>query len=85
MGRKARLHSASKTELVENLRGLLERGDSMSMLFMTVRTTSYGLIAGVLPEELVLDFAHGKWRGFFEPSRFRTFCRRGVELSCWAA
>jgi hypothetical protein len=46
----------------------------MSMLFMTVRTTSCGLIAGVVQEGLVLDFAHGTWRGFFEPRRFRIFC-----------
>ena len=47
----------------------------MSMLFMTVRTTSCAMIAGVVPDSVVLDFAHGTWRGFFEPRRFRVFCR----------
>jgi hypothetical protein len=68
------VHSASRAELIENLGALLERGNSMSMLFMTVRSTSCGMIASVVPEELVLDIAHGTWRGFFEPRRFRNFC-----------
>ena len=33
------------------------------------------MIAGVVSESLVLDFAHGTWRGFFEPRRFRAYCR----------
>jgi hypothetical protein len=40
------MNSAARSELIAKLDQLLEHGDSMSMLIMTVRNTSKGLIAG---------------------------------------
>ncbi len=78
------MHSASKAELVAHLNRLREHGDTMSMLFMTVRTTSDGMVAGVIPGvSLVLDFAHGPRRGLIDSFRFSRFCRNLRLRSSW--
>jgi hypothetical protein len=78
------VHSASKAELVGYLEALRERGDAMSMLFMTVRTTSHGMIAGVIPgRSLVLDYVHGPWRSLRDSIRFSLFCRSRKLQSTW--
>jgi hypothetical protein len=66
------------------LNHLREHGDTMSMLFMTVRTTSDGMVAGVVPGvSLVLDFLHGPRRGLINSFRFGRFCRGRRLRSSW--
>ena len=77
------MHAASRTELIDFLGALRDRSDRMSMLFMTVRTTNHGMIAGVVPNSLALDYVHGPSRSMIESIRFGLFCRSRKLRSTW--
>lgn len=79
------VHSESRAELVGYLSALRERGNDLSMLFMTVRTTNHGMIAGVVPGSLVLDLVHGPSRSLVASLRFSLFCRGRGLRSSWEA
>ena len=77
------MHATSRAELVEYLGALRDRGDVMSMLFMTVRASNHGMIAGVAAGGLALDYLHGPSRSLIESIRFGIFCRSRKLRSVW--
>jgi len=75
------MNSAARSDLTEHLEHLKEHGNSMSMLFITVRNTSNGLLAGITDEGLSLDYAKAGWMDLSRTSRFKSFCKsRGFAL-----
>lgn len=63
-----------------------EHGNTMSMLFMTVKTTTDGMLAGVVDRELKLDYPRAGFWDFARSSRFLAFCHRTnllVTKECW--
>lgn len=73
------MNSSARSDLIRELEHLLEHGTSMSMLVMTVRNTSNGLIAGLDGEALSLDYVIAGWLDFPRTRRFKSFCsQRGL-------
>ena len=70
------MHPSSKVQLSEQLKHMQELGTTMSMLFMTVRTTRDGMLAGVVERELKLDYPRAGFMDFARAGRFLTFCKR---------
>jgi hypothetical protein len=69
------MHPKSKEELITQLRQMRELGTTLDMLTMTVKTTSHGMIAGVVDRELKLDYPHAGWLDIIRLYRFLSFCR----------
>jgi len=69
------MNSAARSELIKQLEHLKENGDRMSMLVMTVRNTSNGLLAGITDEGLSLDYPKAGWLDFARSNRFKSFCK----------
>ena len=70
------MNSSARSELIRELEHLLEHGTSMSMLVMTVRNTSNGLLAGVNGDVLSLDYVIAGWLDLSRTQRFKSFCRQ---------
>ncbi len=70
------MHPSSRDELVENLTHLREHGNNVTLLFVTVQTTSDGLIAGVDEKgSLQLHYPQGGLFDFRRVRSFLSFCR----------
>lgn len=69
------MNGAARTELIGKLEHLKEHGDRMSMLVITVRSTSNGLLAGITAEGLSLDYPKAGWLDFVRSNRFTSFCK----------
>jgi len=73
----ATMHPISFDELVEKLTQMREFGNSTMMLFVTVRTTSDGLLAGLNEgRALELQYPRAGIFDFVRVLRFVRFCRR---------
>lgn len=48
----------------------------MSMLIMTVRNTSNGLIAGIVGDVFSLDYPRAGWLDIFRTRSFESFCKQ---------
>ena len=70
------VHPKSKEELIAELRQMREVGTTLSMLVMTVKTTSHGMLAGVVDGDLKLDYPRAGWLDIVSPYRFLSFCHR---------
>ena len=70
------MNNVALKELINELEHLLENGNDMSMLVMTVRNTSNGLLAGVCDSEICLDYPKSGWLDFLRTNRFLAFCKR---------
>lgn len=68
------MNSSARSALVRELEHLRQHGTSMSMLVMTVRNTSNGLLAGVDADILSLDYPIAGWLDFTRTRSFRSFC-----------
>jgi hypothetical protein len=64
----------ARNELVRELELLKQHGTSMSMLVITVRNTSNGLLAGNNRGEFSLDYPVAGWLDFMRIRSFRSFC-----------
>jgi len=75
------MNTEARTYLLRALEHMQQHGDPMSMLVMTVRGTSDGLMAGIKAREFSLDYPHSGWLDFVRVQRFATFGRtRGLSL-----
>lgn len=70
------MNNVALTELVKELEHLLLNGTDMSMLVMTVKNSSNGLLAGKCGSELCLDYPKSGWLDIFRSNRFLSFCKR---------
>jgi len=68
------MNSGARSDLVRELEHLLQHGTSMSMLVMTVRNTSNGLLAGISDNVLSLDYPIAGWLDFVRTRNFKSFC-----------
>lgn len=59
---------------MRELEYLQQHGTSMSMLFVTARNTSCGMVAGIDEGTFTLDYVKARWIDFLGPKRFRAFC-----------
>jgi hypothetical protein len=77
------MNSTARSELIAQLDHLLEKGDSMSMLVITVRNTSNGILAGLRSGLISLDYPKAGWLDIVRTCRFKAFCKsRGFEMQC---
>lgn len=75
------MNSTARSELIAQLDHLLNHGDSMSMLVITVRNTSNGILAGLRNDSISLDYPKAGWLDIVRTRRFKTFCKsRGFEM-----
>jgi len=75
------MNSTARRELIQKFDQLLEHGDSMSMLIMTVRNTSNGLMAGLAKNAISLDYPKAGWLDIARTRKFKAFCKaRGFEV-----
>jgi hypothetical protein len=73
------VNPTARADLIRELEYLQQHGTSMSMLFVTARGTSCGLVAGIDEGTFTLDYVRADWLDFFGPMRFKAFCRsRGL-------
>lgn len=73
------MNLSARTELIRELEYLQAQGTSMSMLFVTARDTSCGLVAGIDATAFTLDYVRAGWLDFSGPRRFKLFCmNRGL-------
>jgi hypothetical protein len=70
------MHEIGRGELIAELSHMQQHGTSMSMLVMTVRNTSNGLLAGVVDGVFSLDYPIAGWLDFLRTQRFKSFCKR---------
>ena len=71
-------HSA-RTELIRELEYLQQHGTTMSMLLVTARSTSFGVVAGINDATFTLDYVQSGWLDLLGPRRFKSFCEgRGL-------
>jgi hypothetical protein len=71
-------HSA-RTDLIRELEYLQQHGTAMSMLFVTARSTSCGLVAGINDTTFTLDYVLSGWLDLLGPRRFKSVCEgRGL-------
>jgi hypothetical protein len=76
------MHPTSREVLAGHLRDLQDHGTTMNILFMTVRTTSDGLLAGIADSIFKLDYPRAGLLDFRRTNRFVSFCKaRGLPLS----
>ena len=70
------MNESARGDLIGELEHMQQHGSSMSMLVMTVRNTSNGLLAGVADNAFTLDYPTAGWLDFLRARRFRSFCKR---------
>jgi len=68
------MNSSARSDLVRELGHLRHHGNSMSMLVMTVRNTSSGLLAGINGDVFSLDYPIAGWLDFVRTRDFKLFC-----------
>jgi hypothetical protein len=66
----------ARSELIGELEHMQRHGNTLSMLVMTVRNTSNGLIAGIAAGVFSLDYARAGWLDFARARRFVSFCKQ---------
>lgn len=71
------MNESARSELIGELEHMQQHGSSISMLVMTVRNTSNGLLAGVVGNVFSLDYPIAGWLDFARTRRFRSFCKQG--------
>jgi hypothetical protein len=69
------MNSSARTDLVRELEYLQQHGTTMSMLFVTARGTSCGVVAGINDGAFTLDYVKAGWLEFLGPRRFKSFCK----------
>jgi hypothetical protein len=75
------MNNAARSDLLLALEHMQQHGDHMSMLVITVRGTSDGLLAGIKEKGFSLDYPRVGWLDFVRAHRFASFCRRrGLSL-----
>jgi hypothetical protein len=70
------MNSRARSDLIGELEHIQQHGTSMSMLIMTVRSTSNGLIAGIDGDVFSLDYPKAGWLDFIRTKRFESFCKQ---------
>ena len=70
------MNSSARSDLVRELEHLRQHGTSMSMLVITVRNTSNGLLAGICGNMLSLDYPVAGWLDFVRTRNFKSFCNQ---------
>ena len=70
------MNESARSELIGELEHLQQHGSRMSMLIMTVRNTSSGLLAGIVGDAFSLDYPIAGWLDFIRTRRFRSFCKQ---------
>lgn len=70
------MNPSARSELINELEHMHKHGTSMSMLVMTVRNTSNGLIAGIDGDVFSLDYPKAGWLDLNRARRFASFCKQ---------
>lgn len=70
------MNPSARSELIGELEHMQRHGNTMSMLIMTVRNTSNGLIAGIAEGVFSLDYPRAGWLDFTRASKFASFCKQ---------
>ncbi|GFE79979.1 hypothetical protein GCM10011487_19790 [Steroidobacter agaridevorans] len=76
------MHEVSRRELIGELAYMQQHGTSLSMLIITVRNTSNGLLAGIVGGVFSLDYPIAGWLDFRRTQRFNAFCKRQGFSTC---
>jgi hypothetical protein len=74
-GQRRNVNPTARTDLIRELEYLQQHGTSLSMLFVTARDTSCGLVAGIDDGIFTLDYVRADWLDFLGPMRFKSFCK----------
>jgi hypothetical protein len=75
------MNNAARADLLRELEQMLEHGDEMSMLFITVRGTSDGLLVKIKDKQFSINYPRAGWLDFPRVHRFKAFCKRnGLSL-----
>lgn len=76
------MNNAARSELIRQLEHMKHHGSRMSMLVMTVRNTSNGLLAGLNGETLSLDYPKAGWLDVARACKFKVYCKsQGYPIS----
>jgi hypothetical protein len=70
------MNLSARSELIGELEHMQRHGNTLSMLVMTVRNTSNGLIAGITAGVFSLDYPRAGWLDFARARRFVSFCKQ---------
>lgn len=70
------MNPSARSELIGELEHMQRHGNTMSMLVMTVRNTSNGLIAGITAGVFSLDYPRAGWLDFARARKFASFCKQ---------
>jgi hypothetical protein len=70
------MNESARSDLIVELEHMQQHGSRMSMLVMTVRNTSNGLLAGFAGDAFSLDYPIAGWLDFLRTRRFRSFCEQ---------
>jgi hypothetical protein len=69
------MNNSARDELIRELEYLQQHGTALSMLFVTARETSCGVVAGIDEGTFTLDYVQAGWLDLFGPMRFKAFCK----------
>jgi hypothetical protein len=69
------MNNAARIDLIGQIEHLREHGDRMSMLVVTVRNTSNGLLVGIRNGQISLDYPKAGWLDVARARKFRSFCK----------
>jgi hypothetical protein len=73
------MNNSAREELIRELQYLQQHGTKLSMLFVTARGTSCGLVVGIYDGAFTLSYVRAGWLDFLGPKSFRSFCEsRGL-------
>jgi hypothetical protein len=69
------MNAAARADLLRALEHMQQHSLPLSMLVITIRTTSKGLLAGMEGSNFSLDYPHAGWVDVVRTHRFASFCR----------
>lgn len=70
------MNPIARSELIGAPEHMQRHGNTLSMLVMTVRNTSNGLIAGISEVVFSLDYPRAGWLDFARTRKFASFCKQ---------
>jgi hypothetical protein len=70
------MNESARSDLIGELEHMQQHGSRLSMLVMTVRNTSNGLLAGIVGDTFSLDYPIAGWLDILRTRRFRSFCKQ---------
>jgi hypothetical protein len=68
------MNNSTREKLIRELQYLQQYGTRLSVLFVTARGTSCGLVVGVDDGAFTVSYVKAGWLDFLGPKNFRSFC-----------